>query len=138
MQTKKINIATDVVVEYTENGKAKILLIKRKAEPHAQKWALPGGILEPDEEVQTGAERELKEETNLQVDLKNWQFIDFFDAPDRDPRGRVISFAYGVKVTDKTTVRAGSDADEFGWFATDDLPELAFDHRTIIARWAER
>ncbi len=113
-------------------------MVKRKYEPQASTWALPGGMVELNEEVVSAAQRELKEETGLETKRTDLEFIDFFDAPDRDPRGRVISFAYGFALQQEVNLKAASDAAEIQWFALDELPELAFDHRTIIARWEER
>lgn len=138
MSLTKVIIATDIVLEKVESGKPHILLVKRKAEPFQGSWALPGGVVEEDEEVRSAAERELAEETGVALSRSELEWIDYFDAPDRDPRGRVISFAFGKAVSPDTLVKAGSDAAEAQWFALDDLPELAFDHRSIIARWEER
>lgn len=136
MKTTKTAVTADIVVE--KGPKREILLIKRKNEPFKGSWALPGGFIETDEEAETAAARELQEETGLESQRNQLQFIDYFDAPDRDPRGRVISFAFGLKVEDDLRLKAGSDAQEARWFSLDELPELAFDHRTILARWKEQ
>ena len=138
MKTTKTEVVTDIIVELIQNEKRQVLLIKRKKDPFKDMWALPGGFVETDEEVQTAAARELKEETGLQVKREKLQFLDYFDAPDRDPRGRLISFAFGVKFTDKPTLNAGDDAGDARWFPLNELPTLAFDHQTILARWEER
>ena len=44
------------------------LLIKRNDYPYKDKWALPGGFVKMDEDLETAALRELKEETNVDVD----------------------------------------------------------------------
>lgn len=138
MKTTKTEVVTDIIVEYLEKEKRQVLLIKRKSDPFKDMWALPGGFVETDEEVQTAAARELHEETGLKLRREKLQFLDYFDAPDRDPRGRLISFAFGVKFTEKPEVKGGDDAGEARWFSLDDLPALAFDHQTILARWEER
>lgn len=101
-------------------------------------WALPGGFVEDDEEAATAAQRELQEETTIDLNRGELKFLDYFDAPDRDPRGRIVSFAFGIKVKGEVEAKSGSDAAEAKWFALDDLPELAFDHRSMLARWEER
>ncbi len=108
-----------------------ILLIKRKNEPFADHWALPGGFLEMDEEPVVGAQRELEEETSLHsLPLKP---VFTCGQTGRDPRGRCITIVYGCLVKDiQIAAKAGDDASETEWFPLNDLPELAFDHKRII------
>ncbi len=58
------------------------------------------------------------------------QFHTFSD-PGRDPRERVITIAYYAlcKIQD---VKAGDDAAKARWFSLDDIPQLAFDHDSIL------
>jgi 8-oxo-dGTP diphosphatase len=81
--------------------------------------------------------RELHEETGVRnVFLE--QLYTFGD-PSRDPRGRVITVSYYALIgSDKLSLMAGADAAEAGWFAMDDLPSLAFDHRSILDYALER
>lgn len=136
MKTTKTEVTADIVVE--KAGAREVLLIKRGKDPFKGSWALPGGFVETDEEAATAAARELEEETSVKLGRDELNFIDYFDAPDRDPRGRVISFAFGVKLNEDLDPKGGDDANEAKWFLLDELPELAFDHRTILARWKER
>jgi len=136
MKMTKTEVTADIVVE--KASKREILLIRRKNDPYKGSWALPGGFVETSEEAVTAAARELEEETGIKTNRSELEFIDYFDAPDRDPRGRVISFAFGLKVADDREARGADDAEEAQWFDIEEIPELAFDHRTIIARWKER
>jgi len=125
-------VSTDVVLFTIRQDKLMLLLIKRRGEPFAGSWALPGGFLEIGEDLEACAARELEEETGLR-DIYLEQLYTF-GKPDRDPRERVISVAYYALVpSDKLEPRAASDAADTGWFARDDLPSLAFDHDRIIA-----
>jgi len=125
-------VSTDVVLFTIRQDKLMLLLIKRRGEPFAGSWALPGGFLEIGEDLEACAARELEEETGLR-DIYLEQLYTF-GKPDRDPRERVISVAYYALVpSDKLEPRAASDAADTGWFAMDDLPSLAFDHDRIIA-----
>jgi ADP-ribose pyrophosphatase YjhB (NUDIX family) len=45
----------------------KLLLVKRKYNPDAGYWSIPGGHLDLGEEVETAAEREAQEETGFKV-----------------------------------------------------------------------
>ncbi len=69
-----------------------VVLIKRKNPPYQGEFALPGGFVDDNETVEDACKREAKEETNL--DLKNLVLIGVYSKPNRDPRGRVVSFAF--------------------------------------------
>ena len=124
-------VTTDVVVFTLRKQRLMLLLVKRRGEPFAGSWALPGGFLEPDEDLEQCATRELEEETGLRDIYLEQLFT--FGHPDRDPRGRIISITYYALVSsDRLELHAASDATDAAWFAYDALPALAFDHRDII------
>ncbi|MBB4079863.1 8-oxo-dGTP diphosphatase [Lewinella aquimaris] len=126
------SVTVDVVVFGYDGGRdLKLLLIQRGGEPFKGQWALPGGFVDMEEDLEASALRELEEETGVK-DLFVEQLYTF-GAPGRDPRGRVISVAYFalVNLTDHPAV-AASDAARVEWFKLHELPELAFDHAEII------
>ena len=126
------SVTVDVVVFGYDGGPdLKLLLIQRGGEPFKGQWALPGGFVDMDEDLEASALRELEEETGVR-DLFVEQLYTF-GAPGRDPRGRVISVAYFalVNLTDHPAV-AASDAEQAEWYPLHELPELAFDHARII------
>ena len=130
-------VTVDAVVFLKDQGKTKVLLIKRAKEPFKNSWVFPGGFLEIDEELADGAARELAEETGV-VGVKLEQ-MHTFGTCGRDPRGRVISVAFvGTVEPDKATVKAGDDAAEARWFDIDRLPELAFDHNEVAKMAIEK
>ena len=108
-----------------------VLLIQRDLDPYAGAWALPGGFVRIDEDLEVAARRELEEETGVR-DLYLEQ-LGAFGKPDRDPRERVITIAYLaiVNLFDHP-VTAATDARSAGWFPVDELPRLAFDHDRIF------
>jgi 8-oxo-dGTP diphosphatase len=124
-------VTTDVVVFSIIEQALQILLIQRAAEPFRHMWALPGGFLEMAEDLETCAKRELEEETGLSgVQLAQFHT---FGKPDRDPRERVVSVAYYALVpASQLAPEAGSDAQQTRWFPLRALPDLAFDHASII------
>jgi 8-oxo-dGTP diphosphatase len=137
-------VAADVIcVRTTEQSKSQlsnqtvdILLIKRANPPFKDKFAIPGGFVETDEDVIEGAVRELSEETNISVLPEHLKLLGIYGKPGRDPRGRTITAVYYYISDSKSTfdnVRAQDDAKEFKFFPIDNLPDLAFDHQTIIA-----
>lgn len=108
-----------------------VLLIERDAEPFAGAWALPGGFVCAGESPEAAAMRELKEETNIgDVYLEQ---LYTFGAPERDPRGWIISVAhYALVAPEAHALIASSDARQAAWFAVTNLPALAFDHKRIL------
>jgi 8-oxo-dGTP diphosphatase len=125
-------VTTDSAVFTIRDDALHLLLIRRGKPPFAGTWALPGGFLDIDEDLQTCAERELVEETGL-TGLYLEQLCTF-GTVDRDPRERVISVAYlALAPVGELRVQAGDDAADARWFRLDALPALAFDHAEIVA-----
>jgi 8-oxo-dGTP diphosphatase len=129
-------LTVDCVVFGLDEQDLKVLLIERDLEPFTGKWALPGGFVRMDEDLEQAARRELREETGLEgVFLE--QLYTFGD-PGRDPRGRVVSVAYYalVNLADQQP-HAATDARDARWFPVSDVtakaPRLAFDHADILA-----
>ncbi len=124
----KIFVTVDVLV--INKKTEEILLIKRLNEPFKDCWALPGGFVDENEDLEQAARRELFEETNIETDEMTQ--IGTFGKPYRDPRGHMISVAYQTNLIENQKVKAKDDAKEVKWFSIKDLPELAFDHLEII------
>lgn len=127
----EIKVTVDAVIFAERAGVKHLLLIQRENPPFQNEWALPGGFVEIEEDLEIAARRELKEETGIEADdLKQ---LGAFGKPERDPRGRTISIAYVGKVAFQTAI-AASDAKAVNWHPLDDLPTLAFDHDEIVAK----
>lgn len=126
------SVTVDVVIFSLMDDQLKVLLVRRKQWPFQGMWAIPGGFVQMSESLKEAAERELAEETGVK-NVYIEQLYTFGD-PNRDPRTRVITVAYfAIVPADAITHHeAGSDAEETGWHAMDELPELAFDHSVIL------
>jgi 8-oxo-dGTP diphosphatase len=124
-------VTVDIVVFTLRDECLQLLLIKRALEPFRGEWALPGGFIKMDEDLEQSARRELREETGIE-DIYLEQLYTF-GAPQRDPRERVISVAwYALIPSSQLALNATTDADDAQWFAMDELPDLAFDHAEIV------
>ena len=123
-------VTTDCVIfGYDPKDGLSVLLVKRGLEPFKDCWAFPGGFISMDEDAETGARRELKEETGL--DTTYVEQFGCFSEVNRDPRERVITIAFYALVR-KSEVKGGDDAAEANWFPVDNIPPLAFDHDRIL------
>ena len=123
-----------LVVDTVIHTDQEVLMIRRKNNPFAGYWALPGGFIDPGETPEQAAIRELVEETGLEVTHVNP--IGEFKTPGRDPRMmNTWSYAFSLHVTDKEQVRAGDDASETQWVPISRLSQLklAFDHADILS-----
>lgn len=124
-------VTIDCLVLTFDGAKLWLLLIKRDREPFAGSWALPGGFIDIDEPLESAAQRELREETGLQLnELRQFRA---FGAPGRDPRGRTVAVVFfGFCPWEKRQVQGGDDAREANWFPWQRVPPLAFDHDQIV------
>jgi 8-oxo-dGTP diphosphatase len=121
-----------VVFALAENG-LRSPFIRRKKDPFAGRWAIPGGYMEMEESIEAAARRELKEETGLD-DLLLVEEIGVFGEPGRDPRGRTISIAHIGLVRGLPHVTGADDAAEAAWLNPLSTLGLAFDHDLIVEK----
>jgi 8-oxo-dGTP diphosphatase len=136
------SVTVDVVLLTIRNGRLSVLLVRRPGNPFAGMWALPGGFVRESEPLEDAARRELKDKTGL--DDLPWgmhlEQLRTYGAPERDPRGRVVSICY-LGLGPDLSVPAGSPDSRF--WAIDDLEgdggaSLAFDHERILEDAVER
>ena len=140
-----VAVTVDIVLLTIHEDSLAALLIRRGGEPYKGSYALPGGFIQPTEDLDQAAARELQEETGAHgVHLEQ---LGSYGTPDRDPRMRVISVAYLALTPDPPAVTAGSDAASAEWapvasFLDASLPgqpsPLAFDHQQILRDGVER
>lgn len=134
-------VTVDIIVFTIRDDELRLLLVKRGEEPFRGSWALPGGFVRPDENLRQAAARELAEETG--VPRPGWlEQIQAYGNPDRDPRMRVVTVAYGAICADLPQPRGGGDAEGAGLLPASEIESarvrLAFDHATIVGDALER
>ena len=115
----------------------RVLLVQRGRPPRAGSWGLPGGLLELDETLAAGAQREVYEECAVEIAVGDIAGV--FEPLTRDEAGRV---EYHYVVVDfwadwiSGEAQASDDAAAAVWAAIDALDgyELLPDSRRVIER----
>ncbi|GAA4604063.1 NUDIX domain-containing protein [Actinoplanes octamycinicus] len=130
-------ITVDLVLLTIRQAGLQALLIRRGIPPFQGQWALPGGFVHDDEDLDAAAVRELREETGVDPSAGHLEQLATYGTPGRDPRGRVVTTAYLALLPDLPAPVAGSDAAHADWRPVDQRG-LAFDHDRILADGVER
>jgi len=125
-------VAVDLVVLTVRDGALSVLLRERAAKPFAGERALPGGFVQGREDLLDAAGRELVE-IGLAIDGHHLEQLASYAAPDRDPRGRVLTVGHLALVPDLP-----EPPGEGVWVPVDEAAALAFDHAQILADGVER
>lgn len=125
-------VAVDTVVFAIHQEALQTLLLQIGSGPYKDMWAVPGGLIQPDESPVHTAIRVVKQSVNLH----NWhleQLYSFGD-PERDVRSNTISIAHLCLTSDidKTKPKSIDFYSDAMWISLDHLPALAFDHEKII------
>jgi 8-oxo-dGTP diphosphatase len=138
MSSNHIKLTVDAVVfGYDPSDGLSVILIKRKISPFKGMWAIPGGFVLEGESLEAAVERELHEEAGIEVNYLEQLYT--FGDPNRDPRSQIVTVAYyGLIRRANFELYAATDAEEAHWFNINNLPNLAFDHKKIIAYAIQR
>ena len=116
------------------DGRLQALLWQRAREPYAGAWALPGGVLEPDETLDESMRRHLASKVDVR-EVSHLEQLETRSEPARNPEIRELATAFlGL-------VRSDADPELPGdtrWHPLDELPALAFDHEPILLAARER
>ncbi|MEU2791520.1 NUDIX domain-containing protein [Streptomyces sp. NPDC007100] len=154
-------VTVDLVVLTVRRHALCALAVRRGEPPFQGRWALPGGFVRADEDLEAAAARELAEETGLHAHCPagppppygaHLEQLATYGDPKRDPRMRVVSVAHLVLAPDLPAPTAGGDARSARWAPVETFLEqdgglgrdeeqsapLAFDHARILADGVER
>lgn len=127
-------VTADVVVIAVHDGRAEVLLVQRGQEPFQGRWALPGGFVHIDEDLEDAARRELAEETGIEAE--ELRQLRAYGTPGRDPRMRVVTVVFLTEVDSSVDHKAADDAADTRFWPLHDVvadPDLlGFDHHRII------
>lgn len=129
-------VTVDLVILTVRPPSLEVLLLKRPEAPEKGKWALPGGFVQPDQDLLDAAEFKLADKTGIVIDRAHLEQLQSFGMPNRDPRMRIVSVAYLGMVADPPK----PELPNAEWKSVDELTsiKLAFDHRDILRAGIER
>jgi len=131
MLIQNIKLTADAMVFSGKGDELQLLLIRRGNDPYKGMWAIPGGFIEDDEDLEPAALRELEEETGLKI--PHMTQLTTIGTPGRDPRGRTVSVVfYAFTDAGSHQVTGADDAAEAQWVKVSDIKELAFDHMQVL------
>ncbi|GGK61655.1 NUDIX domain-containing protein [Rufibacter glacialis] len=126
----RVLVAVDCIIFGFDGENFKLLLIQRGFAPEQQKWSLMGGFVQPEESLEVGAQRVLKQLTGLEgVYLEQ---IPAFSEPHRDPVERTISVPYFALVDIHQYEAQLSSDYQAEWFLLHEMPHLIFDHNRMV------
>jgi len=128
-------VSVDCIIFGLNEGELSLLLLKRTFAPEKGKWSLMGGFVQDNESVDNAAKRVLKELTGLEnVYMEQ---VGTFGEVNRDPGERVISVAYYALINVDEYDRKLVEKHHAQWINIHELPELSFDHPTMIEKARE-
>ena len=132
METKVEVLAAVFTVRPDPAGRQRlhVLLWERAREPDAGRWALPGGLVLQDEDVDASAARQLAEKVDL-TRVTHLEQIGVFSDPGRMPDARVVATGFLGLVPLDADPQLPEDT---AWHPVDDLPPTALDHGLIADR----
>lgn len=124
-------VTVDVVIFQLIDNILNVCLMQRGQDPFKGFWALPGGYSAAGETTKQALDRvvERKIGISLSKQTKYEEQLYAFDTVARDPRGHAVSITY---MACGLNIKPNSPANTTQFFPLDQLPELAFDHGSII------
>lgn len=134
MAIKTPFLSVDGIIELYDGDELKgIVLIERLNEPLG--LAIPGGFVDIGESVEKALVREMKEETDLDVEIVS--LLNVFSDPSRDPRFHTASVVYICRA--EGVPRGLDDAKEALVYKKEEIPfdKLVFDHAKILKEYLE-
>lgn len=130
-------VRMELAVLTVNEGELDVLLARRAEAPFAGRWALPGGVLRIDLDLDLGAASQRVARERLGVELPGASQLAAVGGRSRDPRAPwALSVVYRCTTTpDQLALQPGKRVNQLRWVkasaaAADD--KLAFDHGRII------
>jgi 8-oxo-dGTP diphosphatase len=125
------DLSIDCVIFGFQESKLKILLVKHAEGIIKDRWALPGGFVAYDEDIDAAANRLLYELSG--VEKLYLEQLKAFGNVARYPTKRVITIAYiALTRPENYELIPGFTASDAQWFDIHNIPKLPYDHDEIL------
>lgn len=130
-QNQGIHVISSIFT--VDHGEVKVLLIKRKNEPFKGSWALVGGALYNNEDLEIGLKREVYEKSGIK-DIPLY-LVDVHGKVNRSPLMRMIAVSYlgVIDINSVNILKETQKTSDAEWVNINDIKNLAYDHEEIIA-----
>jgi 8-oxo-dGTP diphosphatase len=139
----KVGVDNVIFSVDTAQHRLLVLLVMRNEDPFLGQWSLPGTLVRRGESLESAADRILAEK----IKVKNLYLEQLysFGGPGRDPREsidsygvRYLSVSYFALVRFEEAELIATGVGGIAWYPIQSLPNLAFDHREILAYGDQR
>ncbi|UHA75889.1 NUDIX domain-containing protein [Paenibacillus sp. 481] len=104
------------------NEHSEILLLLRNRNPEKGMWSIPGGKLDPYEHLEQCVIREVKEEVNLEVEIKGLLCMAETIRPESAEHWVSAIYEVNVKGGEARNMESGGAIADMRWFGLDQLP----------------
>lgn len=114
----------------------RVLLVRRRNPPHTDCWTIPGGKVRFGETLVDAAQREMREETGLDViALRPLHIAELIDASNANARYHYIVIDIAARLIGGT-LQAADDVAEARWFTCEELERAVIERnsRALIDR----
>ncbi|CAL1516602.1 NrtR DNA-binding winged helix domain-containing protein [Chitinophaga sp. MM2321] len=123
-------VAVDCIIFGFDEGRLKLLVMKRKVAPMAGEWSLVGGFVQEEESTDEAAGRVLTHTTGLENIYMDQ--LHCYGEVARDSGARVISVAYYALIRIRDHDRPLAQEHGAHWLELHEIPALIFDHNRMI------
>jgi ADP-ribose pyrophosphatase YjhB (NUDIX family) len=125
---------TLAAVLQVRRGVLNVLLWQRARAPFKGAWALPGGYLVPGETLEGSIRRHLADKVDVR-EVAHLEQLETLSDPGRSPQEWQLATAYLGLVPSDLDPHVPGDTK---WHPVEQVPELAFDHESIVLAGRER
>ncbi|MBD2388651.1 NUDIX hydrolase [Cylindrospermum sp. FACHB-282] len=134
----KVGVDNVIFSVDTAQNRLLVLLVMRQQKPFLNYWSLPGTLVRQGESLEDAAYRIMAEK--IKVNNLYLEQLYTFGGPNRDPREdtdsygvRYLSVSYFALVRFEEAELIADGVTGIAWYPVKQLPQLAFDHKQILA-----